>query len=835
MCKIFEFGICFVLTVFTSSTALASSWTSVGLGGGGGNYGPAMSPVDPNLMMVSSDMGGKFRSTDGGVTWSMIDWHQIARNHYCAPAFHPTNADVVFACGTKGTSKMALLKSTDKGITWNACVSDSAPWGTNALGYIYIDRGKPDFMFVGSNTNAYRSTNGGTTWAVCPTIAGKVIGFLVDQTSSLSNRTCFAATDMGGIYRSDDNGVTWTGKNTGLPSTGVTSFAGGSSTDKIILYCVATTNKDIYKSIDKGETWISAMGELNTTYNYLKLAVADNTPEIVYVGNLSNTYLYKTSNAGAGWVEIFDGKIGTSLVEVGWMEYAWSWGMHLGWGGALGKEYGLNVNPANPDYLMGTNYGETFLTSDGGNTWKQVYSTYADRGTPAIHKKWKSRGLEVTTTWNYYIDPTDRNKHYICYTDIGFARSVDGGETWIHSTKGLNFENTVYSIAFVPESPGTIFAATSKIHDIPGWQYIADPLGAGEVAKSTDYGATWTSTSAGLPARAATSIVRNPTDKYLYVAMYMDGVYRSIDNGVSWEKKSAGLGVGGNMNVYALKRHTDGTLFCLITARRVGDLSFPDAGGLFKSTNKGESWINISSKAGVSGPLYYPQEFDIHPADSKIIYIGATSAPGHVQGGLYRTLDGGESWVKINNLPIKDIYGCTNGFSPAIDPSVPSTIYFGSNYGLMVSTDSGLTWAEVLGIPFSNVQRMTFDATTNSYFVTTFGGGIWKKNGSLTSAISITTPSKSKINSKCYPNTWRKNRSVNNQYKIVDLPPDAEVHFYNSNGVLIRRLSESEFGYNGWVRWDGKDRQGNRVPQGMYIYVIIAGGLSKTGNVAILK
>ena len=825
------------ITILLLATALfgqSNTWTNIGLGGGGGMYSGVVSPVDHNLLLVSCDMGGKYRSTDGGVTWSMTDWRQIAQNHYCAPAFHPTDVNIIFAAGNKGFSSSALLKSIDKGITWNPCVSGSAPWGTNALGYIYIDRGDPNLMFVGSDTNAYRSTNGGSSWAQCPTIAGKVVGFLVDQGSSAGNRTCFAATTTGGVYRSTDNGATWTAKNSGLPSAAVVSFAGGSTASAITLYCVATSNSDLYKTTDKGDNWVSAMGNLDNSYNYLKVASADNSPDTVYVCNLSNKYLYKTTNAGTNWTEIVDGKVGTSAIELGWLEYAWSWAMHFGWAGALGKEYGLYACSNDANYLFGTNYGESFLTTDGGSTWKEVYSTYADNGAPAIHKKWKSRGLEVTTTWHYYIDPTDSNKHYICYTDIGFARSLDGGATWIHSTEGLNYENTVYDLAFVPETPGTIFAATSNIHDIPGWQYIADPAGGGEVAKSTDYGATWSSSSTGLPVRAATSIVRNPTDKYLYVTMYMDGVYRSTDNGATWAKKSTGLGVGSNMNVYSLKVHADGTLFCLITARRVGSSSFPDAGGLFKSTNKGDSWTNISSMAGVSGPLFYPQEFDVHPTDSQIIYIASTTAPGHAQGGLYRTTNGGGAWSKVV-MPVTDAYGCTNGYSTLIDPSTPSTIYYSSSqFGFFTSTNGGVDWIQDPDLPFKNIQRVTIDPANNALYACTFGGGIWKKGGSP--LINITVPLTATLNNvKGYPNPCVIKNTIGGLFKITGLPSGSEVFIYDAEGRLLRKVNDAQYGGAGWAGWDGKDDLGQDVPRGMYLYSVVCGSERKTGKIALLK
>lgn len=90
-------------------------WESVGLGGGGSMYSPAASPHDPNLIFMSCDMGGFYRTEDGGKTWRMVPWWVNQGSTVCRPVFHPTDANVVFASG-KG-----LMVSRDRGVTWVPC------------------------------------------------------------------------------------------------------------------------------------------------------------------------------------------------------------------------------------------------------------------------------------------------------------------------------------------------------------------------------------------------------------------------------------------------------------------------------------------------------------------------------------------------------------------------------------------------------------------------------------------------------------------------------------------------------------------------------------------
>src|SRR5665213_4193618 len=73
-------GFRFALGLFLSLvfTAIAqAAWTPVGIGGGGAQYAPIISPYNSNLRFIGCDMSGWYRSADGGNSWSMLDFYQI--------------------------------------------------------------------------------------------------------------------------------------------------------------------------------------------------------------------------------------------------------------------------------------------------------------------------------------------------------------------------------------------------------------------------------------------------------------------------------------------------------------------------------------------------------------------------------------------------------------------------------------------------------------------------------------------------------------------------------------------------------------------------------------
>ena len=489
-------------------------WTNVGIGGGGAMFYPAGSPHDPNLVFVSSDMGELYRSEDAGKTWRLLDWRNIPHSH--SPAFHPTDPKVIYACALAGG---VLRVSRDRGLNWECVGGDSPAWKGDELSSIAFDRGNPKLMLLCGKNALYRSTDEGATWAAVKGAPGGLLGVHVDQTSPADKRVCVGAGESG-VYRSEDGGLTWAESSQGLPWKGISSFCGGSDakSGKAFFYCLVPCKEEggkigggVYASADRGATWKSAMGEgiLRGRPDQFKfMAMAETHPETVYVTNQGtddpppNHYtVFRTDDAGGHWRDVFynEPRNAGCNTDVGWLTYDRTRGFG-------DRALGFNVNAGNPDEVFYTNFGEIFITINGGKTWYQAYSRRAEsEGKPGKGQRWTSCGIEDTTCWRYVIDPSDKKRHFICYTDIGFSYSDDAGASWHYDWAQVSgipggWGNTTYELAVDPDVPGLFWGAFSSMHDIPSWRYCQGGKGGkGGICKSVDHCKTWKSSSQGLP------------------------------------------------------------------------------------------------------------------------------------------------------------------------------------------------------------------------------------------------------------------------------------------------------------------------------------------------
>ncbi len=707
-------------------------WEPVGPGGGGSQYSPTIAPNNPNLMFGICDMGGFYRSTDGGRHWTMVNGADINLvpsygDEHCGPEFKPLDESVALVARRGG-----LVRTEDSGVTWQK-VSSVEP---TAIAFHAAD---PDFaLFAGNDNRLYRSRDAGKTWEIQPGWNAPVRELFIDSSTSVDAPAIYASTGAG-IYKSSNGGANWSARNNGLSSTDILDMGGGVKNGKAVLFCTTPTSLSgaalaggVYRSTDGGDSWRQVVKGLTARFEgaavaYNAIGVCASDPDVAYLG--SNEYwgptIYKTTDGGETWKLklIHPGcpyRPQTTTVERDWLTLHLDWG----WGEA---PWQVRVCPTDSNVVAFSEYARTFRSDDGGNAWFICNNQEASTGSDW----WKSVGFETTTVYGYYFDPFQLDRHYITYTDIGFARSEDAGDAWRWSANGSPWKNTFYSLCFDPAVPGRMWAAASNNHDLPHHKMLRQNVTSftGGILLSTDFGATWKDLGhgTGLPAGAATSIVLDPASpvggRTLWASVLARGVYQSTDGGLSWVAKNSGLGMPSNLNTWILKRLPDGTLYVSLTLA-VDAARKSYKGGLFKSDDGGEHWTLVNQNFDLNWIVGY----EIDAQDPNRIYAGCFQAPQLEGGGGYASRDGGLTWSKILDKP--EVWGITP------DPEAPNRLWgcvqSGDSYegeGLFLSEDAGSSWLKLPTFPFTayGPQQVHFDpADSRVVRVTTFGGGVWK-------------------------------------------------------------------------------------------------------------
>jgi photosystem II stability/assembly factor-like uncharacterized protein len=740
----------------SSSSPSIRRWKPLGFSGGGGTECAVFSPHDPNRIIINCDMSGAYHSENSGQSWTMFPWQELLGCPFCTPVWHPQDPNRIYAAyGYPSTLRL----SQDGGQTFQP-IGQGLP---GDLRHLCIDGTQPDRMLASTETALYRSDDAGKNWSPCGRTIAPIRGLHFDVNSPAAQRACFVCTAEA-VFRSTNAGRTWVSCGNGLPLKRIQAFAAASDTvsGQSALYIWvdergpnSLSTGEIYRSLDGGNQWLKTCdGPILPPAEYIDaprtLLVTPVKPLTLYAISPvldAEHAVYRSEDGGQTWRSLFHGNKTDPAYNVADNHISLYFTQKQGWSITVAA-----ICSSDPNRVLVSDYCTQYLTCDGGKNWKNLDVVYAPgQGKPVHGSRWMNNGLNITTTWNYDIDPFDRARHFISATDIGLCRSIDHGQSWIWCRETA--ANT-FQLAFDPEVPGKMWAGFSEVHDIPNNNIVTGGhrcQGYGTVGYSEDHGATWVDRTVGmqindelwygkgksfdrtrpgcLPSAPVVSVIvdpRSPRDaRRLYASSFENGVYRSDDAGLTWNPVGEGLGVTGvNVRVCRVLLHADGTLFCVVTGKMRDKWLMPEGVGLYRLSPKQTRWEKITGRLDVR----WFTDFTVDPADSRTIYLAACDDPsrGLAEGGLYRTQDGGHTWKKLARKSALH-------FSAIIAPHQPNRIYMTLTYNeglaapLWMSEDRGETWQPFNDYPFCSAHRVHFDPSEpDAIYVTGYGGGAWK-------------------------------------------------------------------------------------------------------------
>lgn len=801
MKKYFYLNLFFILLT-SFLIAQPSSFSSRGIGGGGALFATSINPANNNEYYIACDMGELFHTTDFGLTYTQVNFQQLIAGHNSKVCYTST-AGLLYSI-SYANNMIVPMKSTDNGVTWNALAGN--PDNTEETFNIDVDYNNPSRVIISYYGLIYFSNDGGTTFTLIHTAltgSGNVVaGVFFD-----ANNIYIGTND--GVLVSTNAGTSWTTATiTGLPTNDrIWSFAGAKVGATTRFFCITANVADIYVgvvgsdyygfmtgvySVDYGSgSWVSKMTGITLGTDFpMFVGMANNDINTVYLAG-SNTnsepIVLKTTNAGTGWTHTFNTSNNINITT------GWS-----GQGGDRGWSYGecpfaIAVAPNNSNSVVFGDFGFAHKTTNGGTSWQQAYVNPvgqhpANALTPA-NASYQSCGLENTTCWQ--IHWITANNMWACYSDIRGIRSTDAGNSWSYNYTG-NTANSSYRIAQHPTT-GTLFAATSNIHDMYQSTRLADAqLDAtdanGKLIYSTNNGATWQNLHVfNHPVFWIALDPSNPNIAYASVIHYaggagIGGIYKTtnlnllaastwtlLPNPPRTEKHPASINV---LN--------DGKVVCSYSGRRT--TAFTASSGVFIYTPTTNTWADVSS----TGMYYWTKDVVIDPNDVTqntwytCVFSGWGGAPNGL-GGLYKTTNRGTSWTKLTGSTIDRVTSIT------FNPTNANQIYLTTEgQGLWISNNinaSTPTFSMVNSYPFQQPERVFFNPyNTNEVWVSSFGNGM--KMGSLLTTGMVDFESQKNVIT-IYPNPSK------GLFTLMNTNAKS-MNVYNTVGALVATLSLNE-------------------------------------------
>ncbi len=332
-----------------------------------------------------------------------------------------------------------------------------------------------------------------------------------------------------------------------------------------------------------------------------------------------------------------------------------------------------------------------------------------------------SRGGRVVAV---AADPTQKNVFYFGACAGGVWRSDDAGQYWENISDGQFNTASIGALAVAPSDGNVIYAGT-------GEATIRIDVSHGDgVYRSTDGGKNWE--HKGLVESRHIGAVRvhpdDPDTVYVAALGHMSkdnperGVYRSHDGGDTWDLVLHISEAAGAVDLSIDQTNPRIVYATIWDGRRTFwsmDSGGPDC-GLWRSLDGGETWTNISRNDGMPEGVQGKMGVATSPAQAGRVWA-VIEAEGRKRG-LYRSDDAGENWTKVSSKP--DLCWRPWYYQHVVaHPTDPDTVYI-LNQKAWVSIDGGKTFEE-FHTPHGDNHGLWIDPENPDRMIGCDDGGAW--------------------------------------------------------------------------------------------------------------
>ncbi len=509
------------------------------------------------------------------------------------------------------------------------------------------------------------------------------------------NNTYYVGSPSGGLWKTTDNGSSWTALTDDNATLGVSDalVIAGATSNTDTIYIATGDREDgsmwtlssgnthdnnsigVLKSVDGGQTWNNTGLTFSASQRIVisRLIMDEENNNIIYAATTNG--LYKTADAGVSWTMIYN----ANLCD-------------------------LEFKPSNNQVIYGSNkYGSIYRSEDAGITWSQVYTNTSGRRTELA--------VSADAPSIVYAVMAD-----CCGRLYGFFKSTNSGTSF-----NKVYDGTIYGHNLLG------YKTNGSDYDGHGWYDLAiaaSPTDANTVYvgginthKSTNGGTSWAAincwTSSYTYNKNNAPVVH--ADKHMLVFRENDnmlfetndgGVYYTSNNGGSWYDKTNGiaisqmyrLGVSATSSSEILTGLQDNGTKMVSNSiwydKRGGDgmecaIDYTNASIQYSSGKYGNfrktinHWVTSSDiNSGINEDGTWVTPFVIDPNDHNTLYEGRKN--------VWKSTNMGSSWTKISTINSSQKLR-----SLAVAPSNSQVIYAADKTHVWNTTDGGISWSLV--------------------------------------------------------------------------------------------------------------------------------------------
>lgn len=668
---------------------------------------------DPLTYYMGTTGGGLWKTTNAGGRWDNISDGFFEMGSVGAVAVSKSNPNIVY-CGMGEHAPRGVMtsygdgmyKSNDAGKTWIKLGLEK----TQHISRIIIHPTNPNVVYVAAQgalygpnkeRGVYRSLDGGKTW--------KNILFVDEGTGAVelsmdaqNPLVLYAAMwehqrkpnivisggEGSGLYKSTDGGDTWEELTNGLPEEkGKMAIAvSPANSNKVYALIESDSNADkggLFVSNDTGKSWSMVSGDnrlVQRAWYYIEVFADPNDEDTVYVLSAA---MFRSEDGGKTW----------ETIEV-----------------PHGDTHDLWINPDNSKNMVMADDGGATITFNYGESW----TLQENMPTAQFYR------ISTDNLFPYNIYGGQQDNTSVKIASLSVGRWNIHFEDWHYSAGGESA-----FLGFDPDNPryvmGGSYLGTIELLDMESkmsTNVMAAPIQyLGRDARDMKYLYNW---------NAPIIWSQHEPGTFYHGAQL---VLRTRDNGMTWEEISPDLtrdqdelqGKGGGPYTNeAVGAENYGTLaYIMESPHEKGVLYTGSDDGLVHVTkNGGETWENITPK-GLQECLV--NAIEVSPHDPATVYIATTRYKfNDYTPALYKSTDYGKTWTNISSgIP----YG---SFTRVVreDQERKGLLYAGTEKGLYISWNDGKNWESLqLNLPKTPITDLKVHK--GDLIVATSGRSFW--------------------------------------------------------------------------------------------------------------